>query len=125
MNALFKKLSNHLEQALSDQSISDLLGGNGKLYIYGAGTTGRDVIRLLTAKGFVIKAIIDAKSPLDFLEGVPVIRPNDPRISESEKAETPIIVSVFNAYVAMPVLMETLAQSGWGCVVNFIHFYHL
>jgi FkbM family methyltransferase len=123
MDTIFKNLSNHLEETLCDQSISNLLGCNGKLYIYGAGTTGRDVIRLLTGKGFVIKAIIDAKSPLDFLEGVPVMRPDDPLISESEKAETPIIVSVFNAYVAMPVLMEMLAQSGWGCVVNFIHFH--
>lgn len=123
MDSLFNNLSNNLEEMLCDQSIKHLLGRNGELYIYGAGTTGRDVIRLLTRKGYVIKAVIDAKSPLDFLEGVPVLRPDDPRFSILEKEETPIIISVFNAYVSMPALMEMLRQTGWGTIINFIHFH--
>lgn len=92
--------------------------------LYGAGTIGRDSLGVLQGAGVLVGAFLDAK-PLPFseIQGVPLLRPDDPCFSAEQRRETTVIVTIFNAYVEMPSLHARLAELGWAKVITFMAFY--
>jgi FkbM family methyltransferase len=92
--------------------------------LYGAGSVGRDSLRVLTQAGVVVRYFLDrmARSG-QTLAGIPVLRPDDAALSPSERSATPVIVTIFNAYVEMPPLHEQLRRLGWKSVTTFLEFY--
>lgn len=94
------------------------------LALYGAGSVGRDVLELLIGLGYNISYILDTKAArLASIDGVPVLHPDDPAIPKIERDRTPVVVSIFNAYVPMPALHRQLVDIGWRHVVTFLDFF--
>jgi FkbM family methyltransferase len=116
------QLLKNFQSGLDASARNDLAGKSG-VYLYGAGSTGRDVIRLLHDDGINVLAVLDAKSGLVNLEGVPVLRPDDARFSLQEKETVPVVITIFNSYVVMPGITSMLESLGWGNVIGFIQFH--
>lgn len=92
------------------------------VYLYGAGTVGRDSIAVLQRAGVLVRAVLDAKDlPFVTLAGVPVLKPV--AIAPAERAEATLVVSIFNKYVDMPALHARLAALGWKNIVRFTDFH--
>ena len=115
-------LINTLASALHS-SERDPLKGKREVYVYGAGTTGLDVIRLLSGKGINVLAVLDAKSGLSHLDGVPILRPNDKRFTDLEKEQVPLVIGIFNAFVSMPELLAMLDGFGWKSITGFLELH--
>jgi len=114
-------LIHKLESALDLQQ--DPLREKREVYLYGAGTTGQDVIRLLNGKGINVLAVLDSKSALQSLDGIPVLRPNDGRFSESERGQALVVMGIFNAFVPMPRLLTELYAMGWKNITGFLELH--
>lgn len=92
--------------------------------LYGAGAVGRDVLALLTQMGIRVKYFLDRKQlSSSHIEGIPVFKPDAPELSKEERQTTPVIVSIFNAYVSVPAIHSMLAEFGWQKVTGFLEFY--
>jgi FkbM family methyltransferase len=115
-------LINTLETALH-LAEQDPLRGRRDVYLYGAGTTGQDVIRLLNGKGINVRAVLDAKSGLSSLDGIPVLRPDDGRFSKLEKEQALLVIGVFNAFLPMPELLAKLRELGWKNITGFLELH--
>ncbi len=89
------------------------LMGN-KLIIYGAGNFGKDVFLATVRKGFSVIAFLDqnAKSG-DHYQDIPILRPDDSRISQEEKANIPVVLAVHNRDVEIYPIIESLKTYGY------------
>lgn len=100
------------------------LTGSVPVAIYGAGSVGRDSLRVLTSAGVLVRYFLDRLArPGQTLAGIPVLRPDDPTLSANERGATPVIVTIFNAFVEMPPLHDQLRRLGWKPVTTFLEFY--
>lgn len=109
------------------QSAAELrarLQGRRSVMLYGAGTVGRDSLAVLQRAGVLVNCFLDAKT-LSFssIEGTPVRKPDDPAFDAEVRAQTTVIVTIFNTYLDMPALHRRLADLGWSDVVMFTSFY--
>jgi FkbM family methyltransferase len=92
--------------------------------LYGAGTVGRDTLRVLTTAGVNVQFFLDqAAFPNQKIEGIPVFRPDDTIFSTRKKDETTVIVTVFNFSVNMPLLHDNILRQGWKHQITFLKFY--
>ena len=92
--------------------------------LYGAGSVGRDSLRVLTSAGVVVRYFLDRLArPGQTLAGVPVLRPDAATLSANERGATPVVVTIFNAFVQMPPLHDQLRLLGWKSVTTFLEFY--
>jgi len=92
--------------------------------LYGAGSVGRDSLRVLTQAGVVVRYFLDRTArPGQTLAGVPVLKPDDPAISPETRGETPVVVTIFNLWVEMPPLHDELRRQGWKTITTFLEFY--
>jgi FkbM family methyltransferase len=108
----------------ADRSVSDRLTAGNTVYLYGAGSIGRDAIAILQRAGLKVRAVLDAKI-LSFsaIQGVPVQRPDDPGLSPDERREATVVISIFNAFVDIPALKVSLSSMGWGNIIGFTDFF--
>ena len=101
-----------------------LLASPVPVALYGAGSVGRDSLRVLTSAGVVVRYFLDRLArPGQTLAGVPVLRPDDATLSANERAATSVIVTIFNAFVEMPPLHDQLRRGGWKSITTFLEFY--
>jgi FkbM family methyltransferase len=121
MNLSIKELENILSDTLETCRAEAPLPN--AVALYGAGSIGRECLLLLQSKGVVVRYVLDAKSTLTQLEGVPVVKPDDAAITAAEKHQLPVIISIFNAHVSMVDVTEIIRQAGWSHVTGFLHFH--
>jgi FkbM family methyltransferase len=95
-----------------------------RVYVYGAGSVGRDSISVLQRAGVLVRAVVDAKElTITSLHGVPLLKPDDPRITLQQRAESTLVIGIFNAHLSMPVLHAKLAALGWKKIIPFTNFH--
>lgn len=108
----------------NERNVADFLAGAPAVILYGAGHLGRDVLRLLAARGTNVRCFLDRNArPGDRVEGVPVQEPEDAAFDEAARRETPVVVTIFNPDVDLPALLEKLRRSGWQKVMPFVEFH--
>jgi len=115
------KLEDLLSHAISESAKSAPFPN--EIVLYGAGSIGRECILLLQSKGVLVRAVIDAKSALRQLEGVPVLHPEDLSFSAEEKAVIPVVISIFNHQISMLDVQAVIESAGWGNVTGFLQFH--
>jgi FkbM family methyltransferase len=94
------------------------------IYLYGAGTIGKEVINILTDQGLIVKSFIDKKMPRTSVEGISVLKPDDETFSMEEKENSLVILSFFNAYVSIVDIINYLKKIGWRNIVTFLEFHN-
>jgi hypothetical protein len=94
-----------------------------EIILYGAGSIGRECVLLLQSKGVLVRAVLDAKSPLKQLEGVPVLHPDDASFTVEEKSSIPVVISIFNAYISMLDVEALIEKAGWKKITGFLIFH--
>ncbi len=122
---LYEQLARAAEQRTNEtRQPADRLAVAPSIALYGAGNVGRDVLRLLTARGWSVRCFLDQNAkPGDQVEGVPVLSLNDPTFDDAARRETLVIISIFNPYVDMAALLARLTELGWRDVMPFIAFH--
>jgi FkbM family methyltransferase len=92
--------------------------------LYGAGTVGRDALKILSKAGVSVRFFLDSAAfPNQQIEGIPVLRPDDTNLSTKDRHETTVIVTVFNFSVNMPLLHDNIKRLGWKSQITFLQFY--
>jgi len=110
-------LCSAIEQSASQEAMPN------EVILYGAGSIGRECLLLLQSKGVVVRAVLDAKSPLKQLEGVQVLRPDDASFTAKEKVDLQVVITIFNAYISMNDIMDLIKAAGWSKVTGFLEFH--
>lgn len=97
-----------------------------KVVIYGAGNTGKDVLKLLKKNsGYDVIAFLDRNASAGAtIDGVPVFNPEENSISNVAKNECLVIVAVFNRDVNLTPIINFLKSKGFKQVVSFVQFHH-
>ncbi len=99
---------------------------SGAIALYGAGNVGRDVFKLLRNSRQSVKFFLDQTAGQDrYIDGIPVLNPNSHLISIREREETTVIVSIFNPFVDMTVLHDSLSGLGYKIIVTFVEFHKI
>ena len=107
----------------NETSFIDKLYQKNSIYLYGAGNVGKEVLKLLTDQGIVINSFLDKKKSIDFVDGIPVILPNDVTIESIEKENALVVLSFFNAYVSVPEIIDYLKGLGWKNIITFLELH--
>ncbi len=121
MITFIPELEELLSQAIGESTQAEPLPN--EIILYGAGSIGRECVLLLQSKGLIVRAVLDAKSKLTHLEGVPVLRPDDASFTVGEKATIPVVISIFNAYISMLDVEALIKAAGWKQVTGFLKFH--
>jgi FkbM family methyltransferase len=117
---LFESLTEKTKTLQSEH----LLDNTTEVIIYGAGNVGRDVSRILTASGILVKCFLDQKAkPHDEWAGVSIIQPDDVNISPENRKNITVVIGIFNAFVDIPPIINRLKALGYSRVINFLDFY--
>jgi FkbM family methyltransferase len=88
--------------------------------LYGAGRVGRDVCRLLTARGTRVLCFLDREPRTQHCEGVPVLAPTSCPVAFDDRTRIPVVLSIFNREVDIPELALTLRGLGFTQLVSFV-----
>ena len=102
------------------------IDGFSKFIIYGAGNTGKDVLRFITGKLHKeVISFIDLKaSGGSMIEDVPVESPDSNVFSESVKNDCLVIIAIFNRDVNLIPITSLLRSKGFKQVISFVQFHH-
>jgi FkbM family methyltransferase len=104
--------------------VDAMLASAPAVILYGAGHAGRDVLRILIARGITVRCFLDqSATPGDEREGIPVCLPDDPAFTVDIRGSVPVIITVFNYQVDEGALGAKLHQLGWAKVVPFMAFH--
>ena len=91
--------------------------------LYGAGSTGRDVLGLLRREGKRCSFFLDVRAkPGMQVEGIPVYNP-EAVPAEKHQPDIPVVVTVFNRDVDVAEVVTRLRAHGWRTVVSFSEFH--
>ncbi len=113
MSNTLAALFSNLEADLA-QEPEPLFDANQPVLIYGAGTMGEDVCRLLLHHGVAVLAFLDrAARPNQSLQGVPVFTPDAPLLDAAIRARARVLLATFNARVDPAALDQTLRALGY------------
>lgn len=94
------------------------------LLIYGAGTTGKLVFRVLSEAGYVVDAFLDAAAkPNASWQGIPVYHPNDPCLSNEQRGRAHVVLCVFNAFAELAPIVGNLRQLGFKSITTYLDFH--
>jgi FkbM family methyltransferase len=101
-----------------------LLPERPTVILYGAGNVGRDVYAILTQHGGTVRCFLDRRAqPGAQWQGVPIFLPDDNLLASEERANLPVIISVFNRDADIPQIARTLAERGYGPCISFVDFH--
>lgn len=95
-----------------------------KVFIYGAGICGKDVLRLLQEEGIKVCGFLDSNlAPGTLVGGVVVRHPADEAFSSKLRSSCCVIVAIFNTYVDPAGLVESLKSYGYSHIITFVEFF--
>ena len=101
-------------------SSGDVVQEAGHAILYGAGSVGRDVCRVLRERGISVDCILDRRATNhDEYLGVPIRTPDACPVGPAGRAATPLVLTVFNRDVDVPALAESMQSLGFARVVSF------
>lgn len=113
-----------LESRPPDVERYPFLNGCDEVFVYGAGNCGRDVLKVLTARGIKVHGFLDGcLPPGTVVDGFPVRHPLDPAIKPDQRARSCIIVAIFNLHVDILAIIEMLKEGGYGHTLSFVEFF--
>jgi FkbM family methyltransferase len=94
--------------------------------LYGAGRVCRDVCRLLTTEGIRVRCMLDRQARTgDSCGDVPIYPIQLCPLDLSERAATPLVVTIFNRETDVALVAHAMIQSGFRQVVSFIDLHAL
>jgi len=97
--------------------------GSG-IVIYGAGTCGREVMRVLRENGYRIAAFLDTQAErLLSVEDVPCLLPESETAQAFARAGIPVVLGVFNFAADSGAIQLFLERLGFGCVISYYDFF--
>ena len=77
--------------------------------IYGAGNVGKDVFRVLTARGLSVLGFLDRNAqPGAAWQGVPVWQADDPAVLAVQHRNCHVVIGIFNLDVEIPPIVAML-----------------
>ena len=88
-------------------------------FVYGAGSAGEDVVKLLVSKSIRISNIIDFKIAKKKILGIDIINPDDSSISFIDRKLITVFIGIFNSSVNIISLRESLYEIGYTQIVDF------
>jgi FkbM family methyltransferase len=92
----------------------------GQAMLYGAGSVGRDVCRVLIERGIRVECLLDRRATGgESYLGVPIRTPDACPIDASRRAAMPLVLSIFNRDVDIPALAGSLQSLGFTKLVSF------
>jgi FkbM family methyltransferase len=103
----------------SPEAIAALQPGK-ELFIYGAGSIASEVLVLLRNQGVRVRAILDGNTHRTHVNDLVVLRPDDPSITQADRAQVPVVFGIFNAFVDTIALRQRLTAQGWHHVISFL-----
>jgi len=97
-----------------------------KIIIYGAGNTGKEVLRVLKKSSrFEIISFIDLRVSKGFsINGFPVLHPEENSISDSIKKECLVVIAVFNRDIDLSPIVTLLKRQGFIHIISFVQFHY-
>lgn len=110
------------EKALTLQTFK---GGCQEIFIYGAGNCGRDVARLLQAEGITLSGFLDGHQTTGLIADLPVWHPTSDHLTPDRRAVCCIIVAIFNPFVDVAALFNTLKSYGYQRIITFPEFFQI
>jgi len=100
------------------------LDEGGQIFVYGTGTVGRDVWRVLTARGIPVAGFMDhLRHEVPSLNQVPLFRPDDTRLTAEVRGRAVVILAIHNYEVDMAALIGRLSGLGYPRTVSMIDLY--
>ncbi len=112
-----------LEQSLADRTLADhpapeLVRG-ARVAVYGAGNVGREVAKLLAARGVVVDRMVDARAAqLRSMDGIPVAPPDTPH-----DASMPVVIAAFNRDADPRAIHRVMRASGAARIIDFLELH--
>jgi FkbM family methyltransferase len=117
-------LLDELEEELRKDPDQSLFADGRPVHIYGAGSVGKDVFRLLTDRGIRVECFLDRQAkPGTSWENVPMRTPDDPAISAPDRKRAHAVIGIFNCAVEIPPIVELLQSMGYGRVTSFLELH--
>lgn len=117
INHLFKEL----RADLSATGHPALFADGAPVLIYGAGNVGKDVFRLLTARGVSVLGFMDRGAlPEATWQGVPVWQPDAAAALALQGCDCQVVIGIFNRDVEIPPVIAALNALGYVRVMTFM-----
>jgi FkbM family methyltransferase len=92
-----------------------------EVVLYGAGTVGRDVCRVLTTEGIRVACILDQRAGgQEEYVGVPILPVESCPVEPGRRASVPVILSIFNRDVDIPGIAVEMRSMGFTRIVSFV-----
>jgi FkbM family methyltransferase len=92
--------------------------------IYGAGTCGREVMRILRENGYRVAAFLDARAEaIGAVEDVACLLPESKEALAYARAGTPVVLGVFNFAADSGAIQNLLEGIGFVRVVSYYDFF--
>ncbi len=99
---------------------------NTSTFIYGTGTVGQDVCRILLKKGIPIFGFIDhCDREEKHIHGIPVFQPDDILISDEQRTNATVVIAIHNRDAKIADIIEHLKTLGYHRIVNLVEFHNL
>lgn len=99
---------------------------NTSTIIYGTGTVGKDVYRILLEKGIPILGFMDHREREEkHIYSIPVFQPDDVLIPNEQRANVTVVIAIHNRDAKIADIIEYLKTLGYHRVVNLVEFHHL
>lgn len=117
------KARDRLTAALTARSPADRDSPPGPFVLYGAGSKGRETLKVLQKQGHEVRAFID-RDRCDEHAGVPILTPDDPAVLQFAAQGCTAIVTVFNPGVDPLPIHDLLADKGFPRVVGMVEARH-
>lgn len=93
----------------------------GTAVVYGAGSVGRDVLKVLTAAGIRVRCILDRRAaPGETCAGVSMYPLAACPIERRDREAIPVVIGIFNRDADIPAIGRSLRDAGFAKVVSFI-----
>jgi len=113
----FSKISGkHQNQILAENN-------SESIFVYGTGSVGNDVWKLLNAKGFALKGFMDHRGTQSNLVGTNIYLPQDERISKEERKNSSVIIAIHNRDANISLILENLRALKYRGIITLIDLY--
>lgn len=98
---------------------------NTSIFIYGTGTVGLDVHRILVENGIPVIGFMDHRDRKEHIHSIPVFQPDDILISNGRRTNATVVIAIHNRDAKVSDIIEKLKLLGYRHIVNLIEFYNL